>query len=74
MNTLEQDLTLFVDSYHANLTPEQVAKRRNFGKEQKNLYKIGGFNIHIKDLDEKMKVMFTHLTLLLKNCIRVVKS
>lgn len=52
VNTLEQDLTLFVDSYHANLTPEQVAKRRNFAKNKKS-HKIGGFNIHIKDLDEK---------------------
>lgn len=52
VNTLEQDLTLFVDSYHASLTPKQVTKRRGFAKNKKS-HKIGGFNIHIKDLDEK---------------------
>ncbi|KAL6931111.1 uncharacterized protein HGUI_03249 [Hanseniaspora guilliermondii] len=52
VNTLDQDLTLFVDSYHASLTPKQVNKRREFAKNKKS-HKIGGFNIHIKDLDEK---------------------
>ncbi|OBA26228.1 hypothetical protein HANVADRAFT_53296 [Hanseniaspora valbyensis NRRL Y-1626] len=51
INSLDQELSLNVSSYHEDLTPEQVAKRRKNIKNKKS-HTIGGFKISLSDLED----------------------